>query len=93
MSVVSTSILPGSPTSAGTSNASMARMKTSRASASTEGNASLRVMRRIVSHTLAPQMRAASSYSGLLVRKVAESNRKTSGDQRNPSTRIMPLME
>ena len=46
-----------------------------------------------VSQTLAPETRAASSNSGLAVRKVADDSRNTSGDHRNPSTRIMPVIE
>ena len=62
---------PGKPTSAGTSNASTARMNTSIASAMIEGSDSRMVTRRIVCQTPAPCTRAASSSSGFELRSVA----------------------
>jgi len=93
MSVVRTDMRPGKPTSAGTSKASMARMKTSIESAMMAGSDSRMVTRRIVAQTPAPLTRAASSSSGLALRKVAPTSRKASGDHRKPSTRTMPGME
>src|SRR5437899_9002704 len=65
MSVVRTEMRPGSPTSAGTSNASMARMNTSIDNARMEGSDSRNVTRAMVAPTPAPLTRAASSSSGL----------------------------
>ena len=84
---------PGNPTSAGTSNASMARMNTSIESASMDGSDSRNVTRRIVPQTPAPLMRAASSSSGLALCSVAPTRRNANGDHRKPSTMIMPAME
>ena len=84
---------PGRPTSAGTSKASMARMKTSMASAMMAGSDSRMVTRRMVAHTPAPLTRAASSSSGLALRSVAPTSRNASGDHRKPSTSTMPGME
>ena len=93
MSVVRTEMRPGKPTSAGTSNASMARMNTSIDSARIEGSESRMVTRRIVCQTPAPHTRAASSSSGLALRSVAPTRRNASGDHRKPSTSTMPGME
>jgi hypothetical protein len=93
MSVVRTGTRPGKPTSAGTSNASMARMNTNIANASMEGSDSRKVTRWMVAHNPAPLTRAASSSSGLALRKVAPTSRKANGDHRKPSTAIIPGME
>ncbi len=93
MSVVSTEMRPGRPTSAGTSNASTARMNTSIASAMIEGSDSRMVTRWIVCQTPAPCTRAASSSSGLALRSVALTSRNASGDHRKPSTITMPAIE
>ena len=81
------------PTSAGTSNPPMARMNTNSASARIAGIASGSEIRRSVSNTEAPLIRAASSMSALAARNVAPSSRNTSGDHRKPSIRIIPAIE
>ena len=81
------------PTNAGTSKPPIARMKTNSARASSDGIANGNEIRRSVSKTDAPLIRAASSMSAFAARNVEPSSRNTSGDQRNPSIRIIPDME
>jgi hypothetical protein len=68
-------------------------MKTSIASARMEGSDSRNVTRAMVAHRPAPLTRAASSSSGLALRKLAPTSRKANGDHRKPSTATMPGME
>ena len=77
------------PTSAGTSNASSERMNTSMVTASTAGSDRRNVTLRNTCQPPAPDMRAASSRSGLKFRSVAPISRNTIGDQSRPSMKIM----
>ena len=93
MLVVSTVTLPASPTSAGTSNDSNARMPTSSISASTPGRPSRSVIERKVFSGPAPAISAASSNEASVERSTADISRKVSGAKPTPSTRIMPHIE
>src|SRR5579871_5814589 len=93
MSLVSTLMLLGTPTSTGTSKADRVLMKTKTAAAARAGQARRRDTRQKVSSTEAPLMRAASSISALAERKAAENIRKTSGIQTTASITTMPQSE
>ena len=74
---------PGSPTKAGISNDSNARIKISRSTEKNAGSIKRSEIRRIVCQTLAPQAAEASSSDGSIERKEAASMRNTNGDQSN----------
>src|SRR3989337_1595252 len=93
MEVVSTRISPGSPTRAGISNDSKARIKIKSSTEKNAGSIKRSEIRRNVCHTLAPQAAEASSSDGSIERKDAASMRKTKGDQSNASMKIIPTME
>src|ERR1700730_11817091 len=84
MSEVKTLILPGSPTSAGTSKASIERTTIKSATARNAGSASRIEMRVTVRKMPAPLMRAASSYSALAWANPHRSSRKAKRQQQKP---------
>jgi len=77
--VVNTEILAGTPTKAGTSNASMPRMNMTKSTLNIAGRISGRVTRLKVVNVLDPAVRAASSKEVSMLRKAADIRRKTSG--------------
>jgi len=91
--VVSTLMLPASPTSAGTSNDSKARAKNNSAKAHSAGAAMRKVTARNARSGLAPAMMAASSNEASIERSAADINRNVSGTKPMPSIAAMPPIE
>ena len=90
MREVKTQTPPGMPSSAGTSNASSARIATSSTAASSAGRTSGSVTRRTTDGRRAPLAKADSSSDGSIALNAAAISRNTTGTRCSPSTKIIP---
>src|SRR5688500_13205652 len=93
MEVVSTRTSPGSPTSAGISKDSNARMNISNSTEKNAGSIKRSDILRMVCQIRAPHTADASSSDGSIERKAAASIRNTNGDHSNDATTIIPARE